>query len=219
MSDLDPGVSGYLVAIAVDSRGCPTKFNSLIGDEYVKLSTGHQANLGAEAIAGIDVPACSATSSTTTVNFNGTQYNLLGRVVAADNVPSAADGNSTLLVLNRIGGDFTGTAATIGSLFGLLYNDAEIAYSFGITQGSCQLRTALSGTFPRTAPRFPEVVPAGRSGWIKLWLNTPGNEGGLVGATINATTNPNGYRGGHNLHKVTLGTASLTIPVFAPSCQ
>jgi uncharacterized repeat protein (TIGR01451 family) len=219
ISDLDPGVSGYLIAVAVDTKGCPTKFNYLIGDEYVKLSSGHQANLGAEAIAAIDTPECSSASGTATIQFDGLQYNLLGRVVAADNLPSLADGNSTLLVLNRIGGNLAGSATTIGSLFGLLFNDAENAFSFNLTLGACQLRSTLTGSFPRTSPRYTDIVPAGRSGWMKLWLNTTGNEGGLIGATINANSNQNGYRGGHNLHKLTMGSANLTIPIFSPSCQ
>ena len=219
MSDLDPGVSGYLVAVAVDDKGWPVKFNYLIGDAYVKFSSGHAANLGAEAVPAISVPAPNPSLNTSTMLFDGAQFGLLGRVVAADSVPSAADGNSTMLVLNRIGGSLAGGASTIGSLFGLLYNDAENAFSFNITQGSCQLRNILSSSFPRTSPRFPDAVAAGRSGWLKLWLNTGTNEGALVGATINFNPNPGGYRGGHLLHKLTLGSTSLTIPVFAPSCQ
>jgi uncharacterized repeat protein (TIGR01451 family) len=219
MSDLDPGVSGYLIAIAVDDKGCPTKFNNLIGEEYIKLSSGHQANLGAEAITAIDLPECSTASNTTTLQFNGTQYNYLGRVVAADSLPSVADGNSTLLILNKIGGDLTGSASTLGSVFGLLFDDTESPYSFSINLGACQLRTSLSSNFPRTTPRFTEVVPAGRTGWVKLWASGQGTDGGLIGATITNNPNPNGFNGGHNLHKVTLGTASLTIPVYPPSCQ
>ncbi|MGH9800961.1 MAG: proprotein convertase P-domain-containing protein, partial [Blastocatellia bacterium] len=52
-SDLDPGTTGYLVAVVVDSRGCPIAMNCLIGDEYVKFTNGHAANLGAEAFAGL----------------------------------------------------------------------------------------------------------------------------------------------------------------------
>ena len=42
-SDVDPGTSGYLVAVAIDRNGCPISFNHLIGEEYVKLSSGHAA--------------------------------------------------------------------------------------------------------------------------------------------------------------------------------
>ncbi|MFN0084583.1 MAG: hypothetical protein ACKVX9_04280 [Blastocatellia bacterium] len=219
MSDLDPGVSGYLVAVAVDDKGWPVKFNYLIGDEYVKFSSGHAANLGAEAVPAIDVPQPTMSSNTAAIQFNGAQFGYLGRVLAADSIPSVADGNSTMLILDRIGGDLAIGASTIGSMFGLLYNDAENAFSFNVTQGSCQMRNILSSSFPRTSPRFTEVVAAGRTGWIKLWLNTPGNEGGLIGATINFNQNIGGYRGGHSLHKLTLGSSTLNIPVFAPSCQ
>ena len=40
------------MAVAVDAgTGCPINFNCLIGDAFVKLSTGHAANLAAEAFA------------------------------------------------------------------------------------------------------------------------------------------------------------------------
>ncbi len=215
-SDIDPGVAGYLIAIAVDNLGCPVSFNKLIGEEHIKLSSGHFANLGAIAVPAISPKECDLSSTVTTLKFDGVEYNRLGRVLALDNVPSVADGNSTLLVLDSIGGDFTDTSSTLGQIFGLLYNDQEISYSFNFNPGVCQLRQTLSSTFPRSSPRFTEVVPAGRSGWVKLALQ---NEGAMVGVMINANPNPNGLRGGHNLHMLTLGNTSLTIPLIAPPCQ
>src|SRR5262245_10453930 len=50
-SDLDPGASGYIVAVASFSDGTPRQFNFLIGDEYVKYASGHSANLGAVAFS------------------------------------------------------------------------------------------------------------------------------------------------------------------------
>src|SRR5262249_24375802 len=45
-SDLDPGTTGHMIAVAIDQQtGCPVNFNFLIGDEYVKFSSGHAANL------------------------------------------------------------------------------------------------------------------------------------------------------------------------------
>ncbi|MBK9708286.1 MAG: DUF11 domain-containing protein [Acidobacteria bacterium] len=215
-SDLDPGVTGYIIAVAVDSLGYPASFNYLIGDSYIKLSSGHSANLAAESVWALNIPAWNLTSSTATINLNGTQYSQLGRVVAADNLPSTEDGNSTLLILDRIGGDMTNVADNIGSIFGLVYNDVENSFSFTTTQQSCQIRLPLSSSFPRSTPRYNQIIPAGRTGWIKFTLQ---NEGALIGATINNTVNPNGFRGGHSLHKITLGTTSLTIPIVIPPCQ
>src|SRR5262245_37243078 len=91
-SDVDPGVSGYIVAVASDGlAGCPVAFNFLIGDEYVKLSTGHQANLGAEAFAALYngvLPGCDFNSTSASLNFNGVVglgYNRAPRVLALDN--------------------------------------------------------------------------------------------------------------------------------------
>ncbi len=222
MSDIDPGTSGYVVAVLEDCMtGCPLNINTLIGDEYIKLATGQTANLGAEAIAGLPgVPAvCDGNSSTAELKFDGLMYNQLPRVLALDSIGSRADGNDTLLIVDRIGGNLATGASTLGTLFGILYDDAENALSFQIS-GSCQLRSSLSNNFPRTAPRFESFIPAGRTGWLKLYSQS---DIGIVGAAINfnpnAGTNAGAFNGGHNLHKLKLTpAASLTIPIFPPSC-
>ena len=235
VSDLDPGVVGYVIAVAVDTNGCPTDFNFLIGDEYVKFNTGHAANLGAEALSFIPPaagapaqPACTTNLATLVLdglaptqgaNYGQRHYSRLGRIIAADNVPSRVDGNDTMIIVDRIGGDLTSSAATLTGLFGIMYDDAESGVSFTFSPNTCQFRASLSSTFPRTTPRFETFVPAGRTGWLKLGLSGTSIEGALVGAVINANSNPNGYRGGRNFHKLTLSTTTLTIPVFAPSCQ
>ena len=215
-SDLDPGIAGYLIAIAVDKNGCPTNFNRLIGDSYIKQPSGFIANLAAISVPAIEVSTCDLSELFTTINLDGKQYNRLGRVLALDNVPSTADGNTTMIVLNRIGGNLGDSASTLGPLTGLLYNDRETGFSFTLNPGACQVRAPLSPSFPRSSPRITEIIPAGHSGWIKLGLQ---NEGAMVGAMINTTSNLSGYRGGHNLHILTLGTTSLTIPIIAPPCQ
>ncbi|HKQ76044.1 MAG TPA: hypothetical protein VJ810_20285 [Blastocatellia bacterium] len=221
-SDLDPNTTGYLVAVAVDSQGCPINFNNLIGDAYVKLSTGHAANLGAEAVAAIagGLPLCRQGSETAQLNFDGVSYNRIPRVLALDNIPSRGDGNDTILVLNRIGGNLMGTAATLTNLFGIFYNDTETGVSFTFSPGVCQFRSSVSNNFPRITPRFETFVPAGRSGWIKVFSN---NDQGILGAAINfnpnAASDAGAFNQGHNLHKLTLtSSASYTIPVFPPNC-
>src|SRR5262249_14802367 len=221
MSDIDPGTTGYIVAVASDRTGCPTNFNFLIGDAFVKLSTGHRANLGAEAFHALtgNQPICTPSSATAALNFDGVVYDRVPRVVAVDNIPSRADGNDTLLVLNRIGGNLATGASTLSSLFGILYDDSESALSFSVT-GACQLRSSLSSSFPRTTPRFETFIPAGRSGWMKLFSQS---DIGLLGAVLNVNPNAgsqaSAFNQGHNLHKLRLSAANtLTIPIFPPSC-
>lgn len=222
-SDFDPGTMGYIVAMATDQFGCPIVQNSLIGDLYVKFASGHAANLGAEAVAADlrGLPACSPDATMATLAFNGTQYDRLPATVAVDNLPSSMDGNDTLLILNRVSGDLAVGADRLGAIFGFLYNDAENPYSFGITSNQCQLKISITNTTPRTTPRFTTVVPAGRSGWMKLYAvtgNTP-----LLGAVINynpaASASPTAFSGGHNLHKLTLvPAATISVPIFPANC-
>lgn len=223
-SDFDPDVYGYLVAIAADERtGCPINFNFLIGDEYVKLDSGHAANLAAESFAALTgaPPACDGNSVTAEINFDGVSYNAAPRVLAADNILSPVDGNSTLLVIDRIGGNLAAGVSTVGQIFGLLFDDMERGYSFERSTTRRQFRSILtSSDFPRTVPRLTTVIPAGRTGWMKFWRDS---DGGIIGAIINfnpnAATNSAAFNQGHNLHKLTLTTAaSFIIPVFPPNC-
>ncbi len=222
-SDVDPGTTGYIVAIASSlGTGCPINFNFLIGDEYVKLSSGHAANLGAEAISAIsgNPASCDGNSVTADLPFNGVGYNRVPRTVAASNIPSRADGNDTLLVVNRFGGSLATGAATLTGLFGIIYDDFERGLSFGFSPGVCQFRASFSNNFPRLTPRFEQLIPAGRTGWLRLFSQ---NDQGLFGATINFNPNAGSIAGafnqGHNLHKLRLtSTVVITVPVFTPSC-
>jgi hypothetical protein len=218
-SDFDPGTMGYIVALAMDENGCPIKHNFLIGDLYVKFASGHEANLGAEAVGAIEAPVCEETTTNLTLNFNGVQYGRLPATVAIDNIASRVDGNDTLLILNRVSGNLAVGADAIGAIAGILYNDAENAFSFTFSTNQCQLKFSITNTLPRTAPRFTTVVPTGRSGWMKLFTYTGAP---LLGAAINlnqaAGASPSAFNQGHNLHKLRLTSSSISIPIFAPNC-
>jgi hypothetical protein len=155
-SDVDPGTTGYILAVATNDLGCPVNFNFLIGDAYVKFSSGHAANLTAEAFsavngAGVAPVTCDGASITALLSFNDVAYNAAPRVIAASNIPSRADGNDTLIILNRLGGSLAVGSSTLGSIFGILYDDAENPLSFTFTAGVCQFRSSLSNNFPRVA--------------------------------------------------------------------
>src|SRR5262249_8965846 len=224
-SDVDPGVSGYIVALATDTQGRPVNFNFLIGDEYVKFATGHAANLGAVAIAAPSAaefaPEVPATDPIITVPLDGApgHYGRVPRVLALDNIPARADGNDTLLILNRVGGNLAIGASTLGTLFGILYDDAETAASFSFS-GSCQFRASITNNFPRTTPRVETFIPKGRSGWMKIFsLSNIGILGAAINMNTNADASAGAFNGGHNLHHLTLTAAeSITIPVFPSGC-
>jgi hypothetical protein len=188
----------------------------------VKFSSGHAANLGAIAFSQLagGLPLCDGNSVTATLNFDGISYNRTPAVLALSNIGSRADGNDTLLILNRIGGNLGIGAASLGSLFGILYDDAENALSFSVT-GGCQLRSSINNNFPRTTPRFETFVPAGRTGWIRIYNQTGaiGMTGAAINFNSNAASSAGAFNQGHNLHHLTLNnTMNYIIPIFPPSC-
>ncbi|MBI1765808.1 MAG: DUF11 domain-containing protein, partial [Acidobacteria bacterium] len=223
-ADFDPGQTGYVVAVAVDRvTGLPMAYNCLIGDEFVKFSTGHQANLGAEAVAAVMMfPAGTDTTATTaTLSFDGMRYNRLPRILALDNLQSRADQNNTLLIVNAVGGNFTRSGATLVSLFGSVFDDGEVQYSFTQSTPTCQFRSLINQNFPRMITRLDTAIPAGRTGWMKFWSTS---DIGMFGASINANTaaasNSGAFNQGHNLHKLTLTSASsIVVPVLTPACN
>src|SRR5262245_4150815 len=203
-SDVDPGTTGYIVAVASDDSGRPVVFNHLIGDERIKMTTGHAANLGAEAFAALGPPGalvgCDPDSSLAVLSFNGAVggYNRAPRVLALDNFSSPADGADTLLIINRIGGDLTSGGAEIGSLAGLVYDDAETSGSFSFTVERCQFQGSITSSFPRTTPPISSLVSSGHSGWLKFFSQS---DNAYLGAAIVMKADQDSLRainGGHN---------------------
>ena len=220
-SNIDPGTTGYIVAVAVTPTGCPLSFNYLMGDEYVKLDSGHAAGFGAEAIAALytgTLGSCGGTSVSATLNFDGVSYNQLPRRLMVDKIRSPADNNSMLLIVNRIGGSLMGSMNPIGTVNGELCDDLGTAHPFSFTHNQTQLVTTLSDSFLLTSPIFSSVIPTGRTGWMSFSANT--TDAALLGVAINFNMNSSAARGGHNLRPLSLATSSsLVIPVFVPpSC-
>ncbi len=217
-SDFDPGTTGFLIAVATDPVGCPVNHNFLIGDEYVRFSSGYQANLTAMAVSAIvgSVPVCDINSMKAVIAFDGVSYGELPQGLIANNLPSIADGNETLLILNRIGGDLTAGAATLEQIAGIIYDDLEAGVSFTYVNKISQFTGTLSNNLPRTAPRYDRIIPAGRTGWMRIWQSATG--AAMTGAMINYNRNAEALTGafkqGHNLHvQSTTGGATLAIPV------
>lgn len=221
----DFDINGYAVAVAVNSAtGCPINFNHLAGDAFIKLTAGQRAGLQAVAIAAIAAGPATCGGGSTTLNFDGTNYNKLPRVVSMNNIPSRADGNDTLLIVNRIGGDLTSTVAPLGTMLGVIFNDAETPSSFSFGNASAsQFRSLLSNTFPRTVPQFQTIIPAGRSGWMRVFHNLQDNA--YLAATLNfnasAGASANAYNNGQNLtHRtLTVGGTTLTMLISTPPCS
>lgn len=204
-----PLLEGYAIALAVDGvNGCPISFNHLSGSAAVKLSSGHRADLGAEAIAALytgAIAGCTDISSTATLAFDGAQYNRMAATVAIDNFGAAADGDAGLLVLNRISGDLT---TAIGSL-GFAYEGAASggdSFSGGvINSGTPQQRQSTENFL---------AVPAGETGWLSINAGV-GVAGAFLNFNSNAASAAGAFTAGHNLHRLALANHSLVVPVLS----
>jgi hypothetical protein len=106
LSDVDPGVTGYLIAIATDGSGRPHNFNWLIGQAVIKQPTATGAAtavLGAYTVAKRREGALSADGNNLTeMIFDDLNYDRLPAQLAFDSVPSQVSGaNTTQLSLFR----------------------------------------------------------------------------------------------------------------------
>ncbi|HMV83963.1 MAG TPA: hypothetical protein PKC13_01595 [Blastocatellia bacterium] len=223
-SDVDPGSTGYIIAVATDSQiGCPISFNHLIGSEAVKVAGGRSGSLNAEGFSALyngRFPGCKSDTTVVSVVLDGDRYEAAPRELAVDKVYSLADGYSTLLVVNSLNMEIVPNPSThIGSLFGVLYDDVENAASFTRQVSGCQLAEVLSNTFPQTTPAFSTFVPAGRGGWIRLMSQEgKGVSGAVINFNPNAATKKGIFNNSHNLHHLSYTPATIKVPVFPPSC-
>jgi len=252
-SDIDPDTTGYIIALAENYLGAPILFNYLIGDAYVRnndsTTDAYQANLAAISFAalwttgaggstdprtinpetkqrlrGMELPTFVITDVSRAINFNAAEYDRMAATLALSNIPSrAANDRTRLIVVSPSGSLLVGGGGTVGTVFGLLFDDAEQSQSFQLAGSGCQMNLILSNSNPRTVPRFESVIPAGRTGWMKIYRTgaaSPGNSGGgLLGSMISYNQQARiGFEGGHNLHHLTLtsgtGHSSLTVPIF-----
>ncbi|MBL8171876.1 MAG: hypothetical protein JNJ50_27195 [Acidobacteria bacterium] len=237
-SDLDPNVTGYLIAVAVDTEGRPVSFNYLAGDELVVTPTGHRFGLAAMAAARRDgnyASPINADGISATMFFNASQYDLLPYTMVLDGFPSQVAGvgaplaDTRLYAYTPLPDLITGSSAFSGTLFFLVHDDAENTFS-GQLPINCYIPSDKQ-RIPsvRTSPPMNTIVPSGRTGWAtfyaignrtilcdpsgstKTLANVP-----LMGATA---TKVGSYSGGHNLRYATaFPEYSITIPVIPPGC-
>ncbi|HQR34194.1 MAG TPA: hypothetical protein PLK30_15760 [Blastocatellia bacterium] len=220
-SDVDPGVKGYVIVIASNNKGCPISFNYLIGSEYVKFETGHAANLAAESYAALyngTLPGCTVDTTMARVPLDGVRYTAAPRLLAADKIPTSVSGNSTMLILNSLDGNLAIGMNLIRNFSGVLYDDVENAFAFSGT-GNCQFRSVLSDAFPVTTPKFSQVIPAGRTGWMSMMAREErAISGAIINFNPNAATQKGAFNGGHNLFHLRYTGGELLVPVFELAC-
>lgn len=235
-SEVMPGKTGYLIAVAINGvTGEPAEFNSLSGQAQVRMASGHTGTIPAVGYSKLTATNVLSTDGTlAAVFFDGLtlagSYSRAVRVLQVPDIPSPSDGNSTLVVVNRVGGNMTTSGASIGALYGVAYDDRENAYGFSTSVSRPQLVAEVGSSFPVTTPDFSLVVPSGRTGWMKLYSQSDIGYSGTVLSKGSVTTQKGGGKnagtttttfslGASNMRALTAsGAANLVIPVRPPTC-
>lgn len=231
MSDVDPGVKGYLIAVSVDATGRPNKFNYFTGSESIKMASGFQGAMNAEAISAlVESPTIGLnphgieSGIAATLMFDGVRYNKVPSALVLDYIPAIGDGNQTMVIVNQIGGSLLngGKPDNLTSLTGTVYDSSAIAHFWQLGNiNTCQFRKVIANDFPQTGPNMSSLIQPGSFGWMKFWPHQANK--GVMGAVLylnnNASPNVDRFNGGRNLHHMMLTTDQLTIPIMAPNCQ
>ncbi len=204
-SDFDPGVQGYIVAVAVGSNGGvsgPIQFNFLLGDLLIRESSGHLANLAAVSIRKNLMTIPNNGNGTATLDFGG-DYDRLPSTVAVSTFNSQVTHSTILAIYSPSDNLIMGNANDV-SIAVLVFDDQEKVYStsFHIL---CYNQVPLNSL--RVSQGLNVVVPAGRTGWLRM------NAGGLplLGAVL---TKGGIFNGAHNFHQLATTSFFITVPAF-----
>lgn len=204
MSDIDPGIAGYVVAVAVDDG--PTQFNNLIGTEFIRETDGKMGFLQAVSIAkrspGSVAPDADGLTS---LIFNDAEYERLPTVLGLSTFNSQTTDSTSLAIYSPSSNLIIGAVTSV-NVFSLLYNDAEVALSSSF-QIRCYRYETLTSLFNRGGG-INRHVPSGRTGWIRMTAS--GNP--ILGSILSKGPV---FTGTHNLHALSLlSSYTIQVPSF-----
>ncbi|HMV50544.1 MAG TPA: hypothetical protein PLD20_10020 [Blastocatellia bacterium] len=203
-SDVDPGVVGYIVAVA-NFTGAPITFNYLIGDAYIHEMDGQVGMLPAMAVARVSREDVRTTETSANLIFDGNEYERLPQAVVVSSFNSQTTHSTTLATFvptTNLG--FTVNDA--GTITALVYDDTGRVRSTSFLMRAYR-RTPLASL--RISEDLNNFVKAGRTGWIKLMTTA---ERPLMGAVF--TRGPQ-FNGAMNLRQASLlNSYTITVPVI-----
>ncbi len=213
-SAMDPDMTGYIIAVAVNGMGLPIQNNVLIGNAFVN-TPDYYGNYGAESFAANSANLYTDYGPTARLYFDGIGYDAVPKEFTVE-IQSPVDVPSPfqkIVVAGMIGDLSTSTMSGAAQVMAAqVINDTERAVaSFSrVVSGGCQTMGNITATTPRVGGGMAALIPAGRSGTIKFKV------GGGVGLLL--TPRNTTWGGIRTLHKTATVATSLTIPIFMPTC-
>lgn|GEM_PF-1677265 len=220
LSDLDPGIKGYAVAVATNALGEPIQYNWLIGNVVVKqsganLTRPYSSVLGALAITKRNSGVVANSGGSAEMVFDDANYDRLPGQIAFDSVPSQFIGlNLTTISMFRPTPNLIGEVAGANvQLTGWGKNNQnQVITSGGGVSVACYHDYAVSTL--RLAPTtVGQLIPSGSTGWFAA-ATLEGQP--LLGSQFNSGD----FSGGGNARPLTVVSEyKIRMPVIPITCQ
>ncbi len=224
-SEISPYDSGYLIAYAMDGRGCPIQKNVLVGNAFVQAPAGFFPGAGAiadgynaEAFWAYRTPFCDPATEAASLRFDGLDYDKMPYRFAVEFQRTTSAPGQTIVLASMDGLVTTSeilpiTQESIGRVSGCdLHGNVITGGSFtGFFSGTCQVFKTLTQNAPNVlgATGIDAYAVAGSG------LMTFGLVEGAVGLMI-TPKNTSGWSGIRQLHCTATQNAILQVPVYAP---
>lgn len=218
MSDFDPGIKGYAMAVATNQQGQPIQFNSLTGNVVVKQTASNTPNsyssvLNAVALAKRKDGAVTNVNGIAEMIFDDVNYDRLPGQIGFDSVPSqVGSANLTLLSIYRPLTDFTSVPNAAVQISGWSKNNSGVvASSAGNLTSSCYSDVLMS-TFRLQPTVINQFVPSGSTAWFAASAN---DLQPLMGAQFNTGE----FNVGGNARPLSFSSEyKIRIPVVTVTC-
>lgn len=219
LSDLDPGVRGYIVAVATNQQGQPIQFNWLTGNVVIKqpgtnISGSFSTLLSALAVAKRKDGAVTPSGVEAEMIFDDVNYDRLPAQLAFDGVPSQSNGvNATTLAFYRPPSTLASAPSNVSiqvTAWGR-DNDGAVVSASGNASTACYGNLAL-GSF-RLAPRtINQLLPFGATGWLAV---SAGDNLPVLGAQFNSGE----YNSGNNGRALSFSAEyRIRLPIAPVTC-
>ncbi len=191
MSDLDPGIKGYVVAVATNQLGEPIQFNWLTGNTIVRQSA---ANIGGPFTSMISAIAIAkrkegelkpGQNNEAEMVFDDVNYDRLPLQSAFDGVPSQVNAaNVTLFAFYRPPANLAGGPANATvQITGWGRNDLnQVVTSNGSVSTACYNDFAVSQIRLLPTP-VAQLLPSGATAWFAA---STSNSQPLLGVQLNS---------------------------------
>jgi hypothetical protein len=193
-SEFDPGVAGYIIAVATDGS-VPVQNNSLIGTALIRERDGNQVVLPAFTVVKVSPGRVARdVDDSVRLKFNGLEYEQLPGSLAVANFNRETADAVSLIVYSPAGDLISGTTETI-NIYSLLFDDAQRSIPSNFSVRGYRV-DPLSAFFNRQGIVMRHS-PISKRGWIRMSAGSRP----MLGSIINRTT---GISSGYNLPSLTL---------------